>query len=63
VNDLINSFRAKEMASRIKAGELEKMSVETLASECAFNNIGTAYKAFKLETGTTPTKFEKARRS
>jgi AraC-like DNA-binding protein len=63
VNDLINSFRAKEMASRITAGELEKMSVETLASECAFNNIGTAYKAFKLETGTTPAKFEKDRRS
>lgn len=63
VNDLINSFRAKEMASRITAGELEKMSVETLASECSFNNIGTAYKAFKLETGTTPAKFEKARRS
>lgn len=63
VKDLINSFRAKEMASRILAGDLEKMSVETLASECAFNNIGTAYKAFKLETGTTPAKFEKDRRS
>jgi AraC-like DNA-binding protein len=63
VNDLINTFRAKEMASRILAGDLEKMSVETLASECAFNNIGTAYKAFKLETGTTPAKFEKDRRS
>ncbi|MDR9447339.1 MAG: hypothetical protein RI519_06390 [Balneolaceae bacterium] len=63
VKDLINTFRAKEMASRILAGDLEKMSVETLASECAFNNIGTAYKAFKLETGTTPAKFEKDRRS
>jgi AraC-like DNA-binding protein len=63
VKDLINTFRAREMASRILAGDLEKMSVETLASECAFNNIGTAYKAFKLETGTTPAKFEKDRRS
>ena len=59
-NDLINEYRVaafKEMAS---PSEIEKYSILGIANEAGFGSKASFYRAFKKETGITPTEYLKS---
>lgn len=54
---LINSYRVKEAILLIEKGKLNQITIEALAKEVGFKSKSTFNKAFKEETGTTPSAF------
>ncbi|TCP22613.1 AraC family transcriptional regulator [Tenacibaculum skagerrakense] len=57
--DLVNSFRVKEFQERVKATDLQKISLLGLAYDCGFNSKSTFNSAFKKETQQTPSQLIK----
>lgn len=61
--DFINQYRVDEVKEKLKLGEYEKYSLLGLAYTCGFNSKSSFYRAFKKETGISPTTFKKERTS
>jgi len=57
--DLINSLRVEEAIRLIELGILTEQTVEALAKQAGFSSKNTFYKAFRKETGTTPSAYHK----
>ena len=57
--DYINSFRIATFKEGVMEGKLRNLSVVGLAFQCGFNSKSSFYRAFKKETGKSPTQFIK----
>ena len=57
--DYINSFRIAAFKKGVTEGKLENLSIVGLAFQCGFKSKSSFYRAFKKETGMTPTQFLK----
>lgn len=53
----INKFRIEYYLDKIAAGEHEAKTLEALSQECGFQSRATFVRAFKLNTGLTPSQF------
>ncbi|MCG7752781.1 helix-turn-helix domain-containing protein [Flavihumibacter cheonanensis] len=56
-NDLINQYRVQAFIEKLKAGEHNQQTLLALAIDCGFNSKNTFNRAFKKETGKTPSQF------
>ncbi len=56
-NDLINHYRITAFKEKIIHPDSNKYSIMGLALEVGFSSKASFYRAFKKETGTTPTKY------
>ncbi|UGU15447.1 helix-turn-helix domain-containing protein [Sinomicrobium kalidii] len=56
-SSLINSYRIKEAMALLQDPEFSKYSIVSVAYEVGFNSKSAFYKAFKKETGTTPSDY------
>ena len=56
-NDLINSHRVKAFKERVCESESKKYSIVGLGQEVGFRSKASFYRAFKKETGITPSQF------
>lgn len=57
--DYLNFFRVEEFIEKVKEGLLDELSIAGIANLCGFNSKSSFYRAFKKETGMTPTEFIK----
>ncbi|WP_275229517.1 helix-turn-helix domain-containing protein [Novosphingobium album (ex Liu et al. 2023)] len=60
-NHMANHFRIGEAQRRLADARLDPLPILTIALDCGFGSIGPFNRAFKAETGMTPTQFRKAR--
>ena len=58
-SDFLNSYRIAEAKNRLKDVNQKKKTILEIAYEVGFNSIGPFNRAFKLNTGLTPTEFRK----
>lgn len=56
-NGLINSFRVRYFLERLRPDVLRNQTIEGLALDSGFKSRASFYRAFKLETGKTPTEW------
>jgi len=61
--DFINRYRVDEVKEKLKLEEYEKYSLLGLAYSCGFNSKSSFYRAFKKETGISPTTYKKQKPS
>lgn len=61
--DFINRYRVEEVKEKLKQEENEKYSLLGLAYTCGFNSKSSFYRAFKKETGVSPTTYKKEKAS
>jgi AraC-like DNA-binding protein len=59
-NAFLNGYRIDEVKTALADPELAKVPVLTLAMNAGFQSLGPFNRAFKAETGLTPTEFRKA---
>lgn len=57
--DYINKFRVEEVKEKLQSKEQQKYSLLGLAFSAGFNSKSSFYRAFKKETGISPTEFKK----
>lgn len=57
LSSLINSYRIKEALQLLQDPEFSKYNIISVAYEVGFNSKSAFYKAFKKETGTTPSAY------
>jgi len=62
-NRMANHFRVAEAKRRLTDPHLAHLPVLTIALDCGFGSIGPFNRAFKAETGITPTHFRKTQGS
>jgi AraC-like DNA-binding protein len=55
--DYINSFRITAFKKGVAEGQLELLSIVGLAHQCGFKSKSSFYRAFKKETGMSPSQF------
>lgn len=55
--DYINSFRIAAFKKGVTEGKLEHLSIVGLALQCGFKSKSSFYRAFKKETGISPSQF------
>lgn len=55
--DYINSFRISAFKKGVSEGKLEHLSIVGLALQCGFKSKSSFYRAFKKETGMSPSEF------
>jgi AraC-like DNA-binding protein len=55
--DYINSFRIATFKKEVSEGKLKHLSIAGLALQCGFKSKSSFYRAFKKETGMSPTQF------
>lgn len=60
-NHMANHFRLAEAKRRLGDSRFDHLPILTIALDCGFGSIGPFNRAFKDETGTTPTHFRKMR--
>lgn len=58
--DFINSYRIQQAMELMKVFHQKRLTIETVAYECGFNNRTSFYKAFKKQTGKLPSDFIKS---
>lgn len=56
-NHMTNHFRIAEAKRRLADPSLDHLPILTIALDCGFGSIGPFNRAFKAETGSTPTHF------
>lgn len=56
-NGLINSFRVRYFLKSLRPDVLRNQTIEGLAFDSGFKSRASFYRAFKLETGLTPTEW------
>jgi len=56
--DFVNRYRVEEVKEKLKLEEYEKYSLLGVAYTCGFNSKSSFYRAFKKETGISPTIFK-----
>lgn len=59
-NRLINVYRIAEAKSRLCDAREADTSILSISLDCGFNSLGPFNRAFKAETGMTPTRFRQA---
>ncbi|MEM1218105.1 MAG: helix-turn-helix domain-containing protein [Bacteroidota bacterium] len=59
-NDLINQYRVKAFQERILLPESKQYSIFGLGQQVGFRSKASFYRAFKKETGMTPSEYVKA---
>lgn len=57
--DFINKYRVEEVKEKLNSKEYEKYSLLGIAYTCGFNSKSSFYRAFKKETGSSPTSYKK----
>jgi len=57
--DFINRYRVEEVKVKLGLEEYQKYSLLGLAYTCGFNSKSSFYRAFKKETGISPTTYKK----
>lgn len=62
-NHMANHFRIAEAKRRLADSDLDHLPILTIALDCGFGSIGPFNRAFKAETGVTPTHFRRERRT
>jgi AraC-like DNA-binding protein len=62
-NQMANQLRLAEVKRRLADPCLDHLPILTIALDCGFGSIGPFNRAFKAETGMTPTQFRKERGS
>lgn len=55
--DYINSFRIASFKKGVAEGKLEHLSIVGLSFQCGFKSKSSFYRAFKKETGMSPSQF------
>lgn len=55
--DYINSFRIAAFKKGVSEGKLKHLSIVGLALQCGFKSKSSFYRAFKKETGVSPSQF------
>jgi AraC-like DNA-binding protein len=55
--DYINTFRIAAFKKGVSEGKLEHLSIVGLAHQCGFKSKSSFYRAFKKETGMSPSQF------
>jgi AraC-like DNA-binding protein len=60
-NHMVNHFRIAEAKRRLTDPGLRHLPILTIALDCGFGSIGPFNRAFKTETGSTPTHFRRTR--
>jgi AraC-like DNA-binding protein len=55
--DYINTFRIAAFKKGVSEGKLELLSIVGLALQCGFKSKSSFYRAFKKETGMSPSQF------
>lgn len=58
-NALINQFRINAAKQELQSSELREKSILAIALDVGFSSIGPFNRAFKRETGTTPSDFRR----
>ncbi|WP_380800744.1 helix-turn-helix domain-containing protein [Shivajiella indica] len=56
-NDLINKYRIDRFKQLISSPDVKKYSIAGLGLEVGFSSKASFYRAFKKETGITPTEY------
>jgi len=56
-NEFINSIRVKEFINELDQNSHQSLTIKGLANKVGFKSTSAFYKAFKKETGTTPSKY------
>lgn len=57
--DFINKYRVEEVKVKLKSKDNEKYTLLGIAYTCGFNSKSSFYRAFKKETGSSPTAYKK----
>lgn len=57
-NEFVNSYRVKEFKKMLNEEKFSSYTILAVSYECGFNSKTTFYKAFKNETGMTPTEYK-----
>lgn len=58
-HDLINLLRIEHAKVLILSGATEQYSIQAIGEESGYKNKSSFYRAFKKNTGTTPSKYKK----
>ncbi|MFK8054203.1 MAG: helix-turn-helix domain-containing protein [Woeseiaceae bacterium] len=59
-NQLVNQYRVDEAKRQLSLPTRQNRPILTIAMECGFGSLGPFNRAFKLQTGMTPTAYRKA---
>ena len=54
VSEFVNGYRVREVQARLVEPEAERLTLLAVAEECGFASKATFNRAFRKETGTTP---------
>lgn len=57
--DLINSFRVKYAEEKLRSQTSDHLTLEAIAEECGFGSKSAFNRAFKKNTGSTPSEYRK----
>jgi AraC-like DNA-binding protein len=55
----VNSYRINEFKQKTRNGDLERLTISAIASECGFSSQATFQRIFKQSTGMTPSEYLK----
>jgi AraC-like DNA-binding protein len=53
----VNSYRVKEVISRLEAGQQKQLTLLAIACDCGFNSKATFNRVFREQTGSAPGNF------
>lgn len=60
-NQLINSYRVEDAKWRLSSPEFDNCSILVISMDCGFGSLGPFNRAFKADTGLTPSEFRALR--
>ncbi len=55
--DFVNSYRIEAFKQAVVQGESERYSIVSLAEQCGFKSKASFFRAFKAQTGMTPSEY------